>query len=284
MEARPRPAGRRRLRRPGLRVGHRQLAHHLQGPRHRAGRPAEGLVPDGPAPEGRRRRPGRPPATSCPPGPRRPSTPRARRPSSSPTRRSSSAATTRATGKELWRLGRSSNITAPTPVFDKDLIVVMSGRRPNAPIFVAEGRARAATSRCPRARPAAGRSLWTREKAGLLHAHPAHLRRAPLRAEEPGHPDLLGPADRRADLRAAPARRRPAASAPRRSPPTASSTCRARTATSSWCGRARSSSSSATNPMGQPLMATPAIADGLLIVRGERDLFAVARGPAATRP
>jgi outer membrane protein assembly factor BamB len=31
----------------------------------------------------------------------------------------------------------------------------------------------------------------------------------------------------------------------------------------------------ATNPMGQPLMATPAITDGLLIVRGERDLFAV---------
>ena len=31
----------------------------------------------------------------------------------------------------------------------------------------------------------------------------------------------------------------------------------------------------ATNPMGQPLMATPAISGKLLIVRGERDLFAV---------
>ena len=31
----------------------------------------------------------------------------------------------------------------------------------------------------------------------------------------------------------------------------------------------------ATNSMGQPLMATPAIADGLLIVRGERDRLAV---------
>jgi outer membrane protein assembly factor BamB len=31
----------------------------------------------------------------------------------------------------------------------------------------------------------------------------------------------------------------------------------------------------ATNPMGQPLMATPAISDGLLLVRGDRDLFAV---------
>lgn len=41
-----------------------------------------------------------------------------------------------ATGKELWRLGGSSKITAPTPVFSNDLIVVASGRRPEAPIFV----------------------------------------------------------------------------------------------------------------------------------------------------
>jgi outer membrane protein assembly factor BamB len=38
-------------------------------------------------------------------------------------------------GKELWRLGGSSNITAPTPVFNDDLIVVASGRRPTKPIF-----------------------------------------------------------------------------------------------------------------------------------------------------
>jgi outer membrane protein assembly factor BamB len=41
-----------------------------------------------------------------------------------------------ATGKELWRLGGSSKITAPTPVFADGLIVVASGRRPEAPIFV----------------------------------------------------------------------------------------------------------------------------------------------------
>ena len=29
------------------------------------------------------------------------------------------------------------------------------------------------------------------------------------------------------------------------------------------------------NPMGQPLMATPAISGGMLLVRGERDLFAI---------
>ncbi len=39
------------------------------------------------------------------------------------------------TGNELWRLGGSSKITAPTPIFTKDLIVVASGRRPERPLF-----------------------------------------------------------------------------------------------------------------------------------------------------
>ena len=40
------------------------------------------------------------------------------------------------TGKELWRLGRSSKITAPTPIFADGVFVVVSGRGPERPIFV----------------------------------------------------------------------------------------------------------------------------------------------------
>jgi outer membrane protein assembly factor BamB len=40
------------------------------------------------------------------------------------------------TGKELWRLGKSSKITAPTPIFGDDVLVVVSGRGPERPIFV----------------------------------------------------------------------------------------------------------------------------------------------------
>ena len=40
-----------------------------------------------------------------------------------------------ATGKELWRLGGSSMITAPTPIFADGVIIVASGRRPEKPIF-----------------------------------------------------------------------------------------------------------------------------------------------------
>ena len=40
------------------------------------------------------------------------------------------------TGKELWRLGNSSKITAPTPFLADGLVVVASGRAPERPIFV----------------------------------------------------------------------------------------------------------------------------------------------------
>ena len=47
-----------------------------------------------------------------------------------------------ATGKELWRLGGSSKITAPTPVFAEGVFVIASGRRPERPIFVVRPAAR----------------------------------------------------------------------------------------------------------------------------------------------
>ena len=46
------------------------------------------------------------------------------------------------TGKELWRLGGSSKITAPTPVFDEGVFVIASGRAPERPIFVVRPDAR----------------------------------------------------------------------------------------------------------------------------------------------
>jgi outer membrane protein assembly factor BamB len=46
------------------------------------------------------------------------------------------------TGIELWRLGGSSSITAPTPIAADDLLVVASGRAPERPIFVVRPGAR----------------------------------------------------------------------------------------------------------------------------------------------
>jgi len=46
------------------------------------------------------------------------------------------------TGQELWTLGGSSKITAPTPVTDGDVLVVASGRGPERPIFVVKAGSR----------------------------------------------------------------------------------------------------------------------------------------------
>ncbi len=46
------------------------------------------------------------------------------------------------TGRELWRIGGSSKITAPTPIFAGGLHVVASGRAPERPIFAVRPGAR----------------------------------------------------------------------------------------------------------------------------------------------
>lgn len=40
-----------------------------------------------------------------------------------------------ATGEELWRLAKKSEVTVPTPVIGKDLVYITSGNRPIQPIF-----------------------------------------------------------------------------------------------------------------------------------------------------
>lgn len=69
------------------------------------------------------------------------------------------------TGIELWKLGDSSNITAPTPIFSGDLIVVASGRRPNAPIFVVRPGASGDIT-LPKGQTTSQHVAWTRQKVG----------------------------------------------------------------------------------------------------------------------
>jgi outer membrane protein assembly factor BamB len=57
------------------------------------------------------------------------------------------------TGKELWRVGGSSKITAPTPIASGGIMIVASGRRPEAPIFaIRQG--------------SGGKVVWSREQRG----------------------------------------------------------------------------------------------------------------------
>ncbi|PYR57863.1 MAG: hypothetical protein DMF91_18505 [Acidobacteria bacterium] len=69
------------------------------------------------------------------------------------------------TGKELWRLGGSSKITAPTPVFGDGLFVVASGRGPERPIFVMRPGARGDLT-LPDGKDASDAVVWSRTGRG----------------------------------------------------------------------------------------------------------------------
>jgi outer membrane protein assembly factor BamB len=177
------------------------------------------------------------------------------------------------TGRELWRLGRSSNITAPTPVFDGELIVVMSGRRPNAPIFVLTAGARGDLT-LPEGATSGGSVVWTREQAGSYMPTPIvyggqlyvlknqgilsayELSTGALRYEQ-RLPDVMS------GFSAS-----PVAADGRLYLPSEDGDVLVVRAGPEFALLAR-------NPMGQPLMATPAISGGMLLVRGERELFAI---------
>ena len=69
------------------------------------------------------------------------------------------------TGKELWRLGKSSKITAPTPVFADDILVVASGRGPERPIFVVKAGARGDLP-LPDGKTSSDAIIWSRTGRG----------------------------------------------------------------------------------------------------------------------
>jgi outer membrane protein assembly factor BamB len=179
------------------------------------------------------------------------------------------------TGRELWRLGRSSKITAPTPVFDQDLIVVMSGRRPNAPIFVVKAGARGDIT-LPEGAAAGGHVLWTREQAGSYMPTPLIYRGHLYVLKNQG---ILSCYDLRSGERKYEQRLPEVVSGFSASPVAADG----KLYLPSEDGDILTVKAGpefqllGKSAMGQPLMATPAFSEGLLLVRGERDLFAIGR-------
>ena len=177
------------------------------------------------------------------------------------------------TGRELWRLGRSSNITAPTPVFDGELIVVASGRRPNAPIFVVKAGARGDIT-LPEGATSGGSVVWTKEKAGSYMPTPIVYGAELYVLKNQGILTCY-------DLRSGELRyeqRLPDVTSGFSASPVAAD---GKLYLSSEDGdvlvvkAGPSFALVGRNPMGQPLMATPAISGRLLLVRGERELVAI---------
>ncbi len=179
------------------------------------------------------------------------------------------------TGKELWRLGGSSQITAPTPVFDGDMILVASGRRPEAPIFVIRAGASGDITLKPE-QTSSEHIVWTRQRAGSYMPTPLIYNGLVYVLRNQG---IFSSYDlKTGDMKYE--ERIPHQGSGFSGSPVAAD------------GKIYLPSEDGDifivkagekfellgkGAVGQPLMATPAISGGLLLVRGEKDLFAIGR-------
>jgi outer membrane protein assembly factor BamB len=182
------------------------------------------------------------------------------------------------TGRELWRIGRSSKITAPTPVEADDLIVVASGRAPERPIFVVRPEARGDLTLGDGETSNAG-IVWSRTGRGPYMPTPLIYQGILYVLANNGTLDAYEIATGAEVYR----QRLPHAGSGFSASPVAAD---GRIYLSSEDGdifvvaAGREFRLLATHPMGDLLMATPALSRGVMYVRSAGSLFAVA-GPEA---
>ena len=179
------------------------------------------------------------------------------------------------TGRELWRLGRSSKITAPTPVFAEDMFVVVSGRAPERPIFVVRAGARGDLT-LPEGQSQSASVVWSRTGRGSYMPTPLVYQGLLYVLANNGLLDAY-------DLRTGEEvyrQRLPLVGSGFSASPVASD---GKLYLSNEDGEmlvvaaGKSFSHVATNSMGELLMATPALSDGVMYVRSAQSLFAVGR-------
>ena len=182
-------------------------------------------------------------------------------------------------GEELWRLGGSSKITAPTPIFT-DLIVVASGRRPEQPIFVLRPGARGDVTLTD-GQTKNDAVVWSLERRGPYMPTPLIYEGALFVVANNGIFDAYDLATGNEIYRTRIPHLGSGFSA---SPVAADGKIYLSNEDGEIIvvGAGREFNHIATNPMGELLMATPALSRGVMYVRATSHLFAVGR-PEATR-
>jgi outer membrane protein assembly factor BamB len=176
------------------------------------------------------------------------------------------------TGQELWRLGPTSNITAPTPIGADNLIVLASGRRPEAPIFVVRAGARGEIAIA--GEQESPHLAWSRRARGPYMPTPLIYRGRLYVLANNGVFDAYDLATGEEVYRA---RVEPVGSGFSASPVAADG----RIYLSGEDGdmfvvdAGAKFGTRAINPMGELLMATPALSDGVMYVRSASSLFAI---------
>ena len=179
------------------------------------------------------------------------------------------------TGKELWRLGRSSKITAPTPVFTDGMFVIVSGRAPERPIFVVRAGARGDLT-LPDGKASSEAVVWSRTGRGSYMPTPLVYNGILYVLANNGLFDAY-------DLRTGEEvyrQRLPLVGSGFSASPVAAD---GKIYLSNEDGdilviaAGQKFAHIATNSMGELLMATPALSDGVMYVRSSASLFAIGR-------
>ena len=179
------------------------------------------------------------------------------------------------TGKELWRLGGSSKITAPTPVFSDDMFVVVSGRAPERPIFVVKAGARGDLT-LPEGKSNSEAIAWSRTGRGSYMPTPLIYNGILYVLANNGLFDAYNLRTGEEVYR----QRLPLVGSGFSASPVASD---GKLYLSNEDGEmlviaaGQKFAHIATNSMGEMLMATPALSDGVMYVRSSASLFAVGR-------
>ena len=179
------------------------------------------------------------------------------------------------TGKELWRLGRSSKITAPTPIFVDDILVVASGRGPERPIFVVKAGSRGDLT-LPDGKTSSDSVVWSRTGRGSYMPTPLIYNGILYVLGNSGTFDTYNVKTGEEIYR----QRLPAVGSGFSASPVASD---GKIYLSNEDGEILVVSAGdkfthiATNTMGEMLMATPALSDGVMYVRSSESLFAIGK-------
>jgi outer membrane protein assembly factor BamB/protein tyrosine phosphatase (PTP) superfamily phosphohydrolase (DUF442 family) len=179
------------------------------------------------------------------------------------------------TGKELLRLGRSSKITAPTPIFVDDILVVASGRGPERPIFVVKAGARGDLT-LPEGKTSSESVMWSKTGRGSYMPTPLIYNGILYVLANNGTFDAYNLKTGEEIYR----QRLPVIGSGFSASPVASD---GKIYLSNEDGEiiviaaGEKFNHIATNSMGELLMATPALSDGVMYVRSAGTLFAIGK-------
>lgn len=181
------------------------------------------------------------------------------------------------TGQELWRLGGSSKITAPTPVFSDELFVVVSGRAPERPIFVVRPEARGDLT-LTEGKKSSEAIVWSMTGRGSYMPTPIVYRGTLYVLSNNGLFDAYDFKTGKEIYR----QRLPVVGSGFSASPVAAD---GKIYLSNEDGEilviaaGEKFTHLSTNSMGELLMATPALSDGVMYVRSASSLFAIGRRP-----